>query len=97
MEMIVTIIPIDLVTNRFYPFFGLSYKPKTRIRFPASWWSGNEKYFYFLFIASCASLQTHAKFNRPLQRNFLTCYSCSRYNSMVGAISPDKNDNGNCI
>ena len=59
----------------FTLFFFISYKPKTRIRFSASWWSGNEKYFCFLFIASRALLQSYAEFNRPLQRNFLTCYS----------------------
>ena len=31
----------------FYPLFVLSYKPKTRIWFSASWWSGNKKYFCF--------------------------------------------------
>ena len=52
MKIIVTIIPTDLVTNLLYPLFVLSYKPKTRILFSESWWSGNEKYFFFLFIAS---------------------------------------------
>ena len=36
----------------------------------------------FLFIASRALLQSHAEFNRLLQRNFLTCYSCLYYSSM---------------
>ena len=48
----------------FYLLLVLSYKPKTRIWFSASWWSGNEKYFCFLFIASLALLQSHAEFNR---------------------------------
>ena len=47
-------------------FFLFSYKPKIRIRFSASWWSGTEKYFCFLFIASRALLQSHAQFNRIL-------------------------------
>ena len=50
----------------FYPPFALSYKPKTRIRFSASWWSGNEKYFCFFFIASCALLQSHAELNKGI-------------------------------
>ena len=33
----------------FCPLFVFSYKPKTRIRFSTSWWSGNKKYFCFLF------------------------------------------------
>ena len=77
MKIIVTIIPTDLVTNFFYPLFVLSCTPKTRIRFSRSWWSGNEKYFCFLFKASCALLQSHAEFN------FLTCYSCSYYSFMI--------------
>ena len=44
--------------------FVLSYKPKTtRIWISESWWSDNEKYFCFLFIASHALLQSHAEFN----------------------------------
>ena len=58
MKIIVTIIPTDFVTN------SLSYKSKTRIRFSASWWIGNENYFCFLFIANRALLQSHAEFNR---------------------------------
>ena len=66
MKIIVTIIPTGLVPVHFYPLFALSYKPKPRIRFSASWWSGNEKYFCFLFITSRALLQSYAEFNRLL-------------------------------
>ena len=41
---------------------------------------------FFFFIASRALLQGYAKFNRLLQRNFLTCYSCSCYSSMIRKI-----------
>ena len=64
-------------------FFLPSYKPRTRIKFSASWWAGNEKYFCFFLIASCALLQRHAEFNILLQRNFLTCHSCLYYSSMI--------------
>ena len=47
-----------------YSLFVFSYKPKTRIRFLASCWSGNKKCFYFVFIASPAWLQSHAEFNK---------------------------------
>ena len=39
---------------------------KKRIRFLTSWWSGTEKYLCFLFIVSCALLQSHAECNRLL-------------------------------
>ena len=60
----------------FIQLFVLFYKRKTKIRFSASWLSGNEKYFCSLFIVSRTLLQSHAKFNRLLESNFLTCYSC---------------------
>ena len=63
MKIIVTMIPIDLYANLLLSSFCPSYKPKTKIRFSASWWSGNEKYFCFLFIAS-PLLQSYAEFNR---------------------------------
>ena len=43
----------------------------------------NISFFFFLFIACHALFQSHAEFNRLLYRNFLTCYSCSYYSSMV--------------
>ena len=66
MKKIATTFPTDLIEIHFYPLFVLSYKPKTRINFSAGWYSGNEKYFCFLFIASRAQLQSHAEFNRLL-------------------------------
>ena len=71
MKIIVIIISTDLVKIHFYPLFVLSYKPKTRIGFSGSWWSGKEKCFYFLFIASRALLQSHAEFNRLNKEIFL--------------------------
>ena len=53
----------DLLQIQFYPLIVLSYKPKKRIKFSASWWFGNEKRFCFLFIASHALLQRHSQFN----------------------------------
>ena len=57
MKIIVTLIPKTSVKNLFLPpppplplllpFFSLSLKPKTRIKFLASWWSGNERYLSF--------------------------------------------------
>ena len=70
MRVIVFIIPTNFY---LYSFVFFSLKPKTRINFSASWWSGNKRYSWLLFIASRASLQRHAEFNSLLQRNFLTC------------------------
>ena len=41
---------------------------------------------FFLFIANRSLLQSHFEFNKLLLRNFLTCYSCSYYSSMVKHI-----------
>ena len=64
-EIIVTITPTYLVTNSlsscFCPFLQTK---KQGIRFSTSWWSGNQKYFCFLFIASRVLFQT--EFNRLL-------------------------------
>ena len=44
MKIILTIIPTDLVLQIcFYPLFVFSFKLKSRIKFSASLWSGNEK------------------------------------------------------
>ena len=66
MKITVLTISADLVTNSLLSFFVPSYKPKTRIRFIASWWSGKEKFFCFLFIVSRDLLQSHVEFNRLL-------------------------------
>ena len=42
MNITITIIPTNLVTNSLLSVFVLSYKVKIRIWFSASWWSGNE-------------------------------------------------------
>ena len=69
MKIILTITPTGLVSE-------------SRIRFSPSWWSGNKKYFWFLFIASRPLLQSHAEFSRLLWKYFRTCYSCLCYSSM---------------
>ena len=67
MKIIVSKIPTDFVTNLLLfilcPFIQTKNK---NLFFLASWWSGNEKYFCFLVIASPALLQSHAEFNRIL-------------------------------
>ena len=77
--------PYRFSYNFFYTLFTLSYKP--RIWFSASWWSSNEKYFCFLFISSRTLLQNHGEFNRLLQMNFFTCYSCLYCSSVFISIS----------
>ena len=51
MKIIVTIIATDLVISLLLPFFYPFLETKNKF------WFGNEKYFYFLFIASHALLQ----------------------------------------
>ena len=69
MKTIVTVIPVNVVTNLLLSTF-CPYKPKIRIWFSASWWSGHEKYFCFLLIASRALLQSHAEFSRLYKGTF---------------------------
>ena len=44
MKIIINIISTEIITNSLLSCFCLFYKPKTRARFSASWWSGNGKY-----------------------------------------------------
>ena len=83
MKIIATIIPKDLGIDSLLSCFCPFLQTKNKIKFSGSWWSGNKKYFCFLFRASCAPLQSHVEFSRLLLRNFLTCYSCSYYSSIV--------------
>ena len=73
----------------FIPLCVPSLKPKARIQFSASWWSGDEKYLCFLIIVSCTLLQGCPKLKRLLLMDFLTCYHCSYYasKSLGGGIS----------
>ena len=52
-----------------FSFFS-SNEPKTRTISLGSWWSGNKKYFRFLFIASHTLFERHAEFNNFLKWNF---------------------------
>ena len=44
-------------TNRFLILFLSSHKPKKKIWFSASWWSGNKKYLFFVYSKSCSTLK----------------------------------------
>ena len=50
-----------------------------------------KKYFYCFYKASCNLLQRHSEFNRPLWKDFLTCYSCPHYCSMDKVKQYDSN------
>ena len=65
MKIIVIRIPTDLVTNLRLSSFGPFLQTKNESQVYGKLVSGNEKYFWF-FKASCALLQSHAKFNRLL-------------------------------
>ena len=70
MKIIATIIPTDLVTKLLlsssYPFL----QTKTRIWFSTSWWSGNEKYLFFVY----SELQSTSKTCR-IQLTFMQEFS----------------------
>ena len=74
--------PYRLLQICFYHPFVLSYKPKKRIWFAASWWSGNEKYFCFLFkrVALCFKAMPNLTY---FYKGIFLCYSCSHYNSIL--------------
>ena len=74
-------------SDKFY--FSLVYlfvetKDKNEIFSKLVIWQ--QEIFLFLFIASCAVLWRYAEFNRVLKKDFLTCYSCSYYCSMIKQI-----------
>ena len=49
MKIIVTMILTNLVTNLFFfYFFVFLENPKTKMKFSANWWSGNEKCLFFV-------------------------------------------------
>ena len=71
MKIIVTLILKIYLQMFFDPFLAFSKKSKTRINFYVSCWSGNDKYFCVLFIASVALLQRHANSIDFYKRVFL--------------------------
>ena len=52
-EVIVTLIPTNLISNRLLSFFFLLWKAKTGINVLGCWLCGNKNCFCFLFKASC--------------------------------------------
>ena len=65
-----TTIPTDLVINLILFLFCLSIETRNKYQVSASWWSGNEKYFCFLFTASRALLQRYTNSIDFYKRNF---------------------------
>ena len=61
--MIVTKISPSLNINSLLSLFCPFLETKKRIKFLASWWSGNEKNFCLLFLACHTLLQKYAEFN----------------------------------
>ena len=82
-KIIVTMIPMNLVTNSLLSLVCPFVEIKNKNQISSSWWSGNEKYFCALFMASRALIQRYAEFNRLLWKDFLKCYSRLYYSSMV--------------
>ena len=69
----------DLWNNRFYWLLDRHFDINLIVTLIPIKVSGlvAKNIFCFLLIASWTLLQSRAKFNRFLWRNFLTCYSCS--------------------
>ena len=76
MKIIATLIPTNVVTNRFLslfcPFVGTKRKNQL-LRKLVVW---QRKIFLIFFIASCTLLQRYIEFNKLLQKNVLTYYAC---------------------
>ena len=75
MKKIVTVTAKDLMANFLSYLFWPFIKSKNSIKFPSSWWSANEKYFCFLFIANHTLLQRYIniKINRVLLHVIPAC------------------------
>ena len=67
----INLIPSNLVINLFLSFFVLLVKTKIRMKFSASCWFGNKKYFWVLFIASRALCQGYSSSVDFYKRIFL--------------------------
>ena len=65
-KITVTMISTNFVTNYFVFLFIFSKKPQIKIKFLASWRSGNEKYYSFFIIPCSVLLQGFAEFIRAL-------------------------------
>ena len=55
MKMIINVISTNLVTNSFMSLFYPFVETKTRLKFSASWCSGNDKYFFFFVYSESHS------------------------------------------
>ena len=83
MKIIVTIILTNLVTNSLLSLFCPFVETKTKNQIFSKIVACNKTYFCFLFLASRALLQRYAKFNKLVQKDFLTCCSCSYGSSII--------------
>ena len=83
MKMIVTMIPTNVDPNSllslFFPFKETKNKNKIFTKLVV-WF----RQIVLLFVLkSHTLLQRYAEFNKLLQKNFLTCYSCFYYSSVA--------------
>ena len=75
MKIIVSRIPADLVKNLLFSIFCPSLVTKNKGSNFQQVDDLQQEIFCFLFIASQTLVQSHAEFNRLLERKFVTCYS----------------------
>ena len=69
-KTIINLISTNLITKLLISLFCPLVETKIRIKFSASWWSGNENISVFLLIANRALLQSHVELSRPLKKKF---------------------------
>ena len=69
-KTIINLISTNLITKLLISLFCPLVETKIRIKFSASWWSGNENISVFLLIANRALLQSHAELSRLLKKKF---------------------------
>ena len=67
-KTIINLISTNLITKLLISLFCPLVETKIRIKFSASWWSGNENISVFLLIASRTYI--HAKLSRLLKKKF---------------------------
>ena len=78
-----TLLPSNLIQLFLLLLSSFQQKPKARIKFLESQWSGNEEHLLILFIVGSSLPERNTEFNRYLQKNFLTCKQSTNYSSMM--------------
>ena len=87
MKIIVAIIPTDLVTNSLLFSFCPFLQTRKKIRFSASWFSGNKNISLFFVYSELRLTSNPCRIQQTFIKDFFTCYPCWYDSSMVFVIS----------